>query len=318
MARKKPQAPPTWRDRLWTWLNTFSFYVYTALVLFLLLIGVLWTRVFVTVPPGQHGVMFRQFGGGTVTDRVWGEGLHVLPPWDRLTLYESRLQQEKIHIQILSDEGLTLGVTVSIRFRPDHRLLGFLHQDIGPEYYERLILPDVEAHVRQTFGNRSAYEIYASARDVVQELRRVPTLTRLGDEPGRGYIHIQELKLVDVDLPDVVEASIAEKYRQEQLMLEYRHRIAREEQEAERKRIEAKGIRDYNAIAGEISDDLLRWRDVEATKELAASPSSKVILLGGGGNTQSPLLFNLGADSAPAPAPTPTEAEPKPERPAPP
>lgn len=336
----KHEPPQTRGDRVWTWLNKFSFYVYTALVVFLLLIGMLWKRVFITIPPGHHGVMFRQFGEGTVTERVWGEGLHVIPPWDELTLYESRLQQQKVKIDILSDEGLTLGIVVSIRFRPNHCLLGYLHQDIGPEYYDRLIRPEVEAHVRQTFGNRPAHEIYASAKDVVQELRQVPMITRIGgrrdaegnilpqippletdevdelaqprdrctkEQRREGYIEVQELKLIDVDLPEIVVAAIAEKYRQEQLMLEYRHRITREEQEAERKRIEAKGIRDYNAIAGEVSEDLLRWRDVEATTELAKSPSSKVIVLGGGGSGQTPLLFNLSGDAAATPAPAPAE-----------
>jgi regulator of protease activity HflC (stomatin/prohibitin superfamily) len=300
---KKAQAPPTWGERLWGWYTAFSFYIYTTLVLMLLLIGVLWTRVFITVPPGHHGVMYRQFGAGTVTDRIWGEGLHVIPPWDRLTLYESRLQQQDLKINILSDEGLNIGVRVSVRFRPEHDMLGYLHQDIGPEYYERLIRPEVEAHVRQTFGNRPAHEIHSSAKDVIQELRKVPMITRLERDggPQNGYIYIQELKLVDVDLPEIVQAAIAEKYRQEQLMLEYRHKIVREDQEAERKRIEAKGIRDYNAIAGELSSDILRWRDIEATLELAKSPSSKVIMLGGGGGSQMPLVFSLGAD-APAPA----------------
>jgi len=344
---RKDKPPPTRADRVWKWLNTFSFYVYTVLVVFLLLLGVLWKRVFITVPPGHHGVMFRQLGEGTVTDKVWGEGLHVIPPWDRLTLYESRLQQQKIRIDILSDEGLTLGINVSIRFRPNHCLLGFLHQDIGPEYYDRLIRPDVEAHVRQTLGNRPAHEIYASAKDVVQELGQVPMITRVGGgrdaegnilaptsppdvdesvplrerctdkERREGYIELQELKLIDVDLPEIVVTAIAEKYRQEQLMLEYRHRLTREEQEAERKRIEAKGIRDYNAIAGEVSEDLLRWRDVEATTELAKSPSSKVIVLGGGGGGQTPLLFNLGSDATPAPAPAPAPAPSNDEAPTP-
>ena len=305
MAWRKQPEPQTWDDRAWRRLNQASFYVYTALVVALLIIGALWPRVFISVPAGHHGVMYRYFLGGTVTSEIWGEGLHVVPPWDHLTIYESRLQEQRISFAVLSDEGLDLEVLVSVRFRPDRDMLGYLHQDIGPDYYDRLVRPEVMAHVRRTFGSRPAHEIYSSAKDVLPELRNVPMITRLG-EAERGYVIIQEIKLVDVKLPDVVEAAIAEKYRQEQLMLEYRYKLSREEQEAERKRIEAKGISDYNRIAGTISPDVLRWRDIEATMEVAKAPSSKVIMLGGG---NSPVVFSMGVDPAvPAPAPTPTPA----------
>ena len=95
----------------------------------------------------------------------------------------------------------------------------------------------------------------------------------------------------------VVESAIAERYRQEQLMLEYRYRLEREDQEAERKRTEASGIRDYYRIIDELTpeqlrwSDILHWRDIDAASSLAQSPNSKVVVLGGGeGN----MMFNLG------------------------
>ena len=252
--------------------------------------------------------MFRYFAGGTVTDRVWGEGLHIIPPWDHLTLYEVRLQQRMLRFDVLSDEGLDLLVDVSVRFRPVSEMLGYLHRDVGPNYFERMIEPDLRAHVRQTFGNRPAHEIYSSANDLVLELRQVPPLGRLDvtqDEEGYPYVQIQEIKLVDLKLPEVVLAGIAEKYRQEQLMLEYRYRLGREEAEAERKRTEAAGIRDYNVIIGELSTDVLRWRDLDATAALANSPNSKVLVLGGGSGTGLSLLFNVGGDTTLAQPATP-------------
>ncbi len=285
-------------DRISDGFIALQFYVYTLLLIILLALGFLWPRMFITVPAGHHAVMYRHFAAGTVTDKIWGEGFHIIPPWDELTIYESRLQQRTLTFSVLSDEGLDLDIAVSVRFRPHRDQLGYLHQDIGPDYFERLIQPEVEAHVRRTFGNRPAHEIYSSSKDVLQELRNIPMITRIDDlsqeRPELGYIDVQEIKLVDIDLPDLVKAAIAEKYRQEQLKLEYTHRIERERQEAERKRIEAAGIRDYNRIAGEISPDLLRWRDIEATRELASAPSSKVVLLGAGTESRVPLLFGLG------------------------
>lgn len=310
MARDLPSdddAPPSLREQTGDLLTNLQFVTYTTVVVLLLALGYLWPRMFITVPTGSHGVMYRYFAGGTVTDRVWGEGLHVIPPWDHLTLYESRLQQRSLHFDVLSDEGLNLGVTISVKFRPYVEMLGYLHRDIGPDYFERLIEPDIQAHVRRTFGNRAAHEIYASANDLLPELRRVPELARIADSPDMPetpYVHIQEIKLVDIELPQIVQAAIADKYRQEQLMLEYRYKLEREEQEAQRKRTEAGGIRDYNRIIGELSPDVLRWRDLDATVQLASSPNSKVLVLGGSAAGSS-LLFNVGGgESTPPPAPS--------------
>ncbi|EYF04403.1 prohibitin family protein [Chondromyces apiculatus] len=288
--------PRTWRGRLAAWLVDAQFVAYTTLLVVLLILGFVWNRMFVTIQPGHHGVMYRFFAGGTVTDRIWGEGLQIIPPWDKLTIYETRLQQQTLKFDVLSEEGLNLGVETSVRYRPRQDMLGFLHQDIGTDYFERIVKPEVQAHVRRVFGGRPAQEIYSSARDILQELGRVPELGRVEDTDAglasRPYVQIQELKLLDVKLPAIVETAIADKYRQEQLMLEYRYKLEREEKEAERKRTEAAGIRDYNLIAARISPDLLRWKGVDATLELAKSPNTKVVVLGGGqGST--PVLLNL-------------------------
>lgn len=301
-------AAPAWRDRLDDALGRVQFATYLVLVVLLLALGLLWPRMFISIPTGSHGVMFRYFAGGTVVDQVWREGLQIVPPWDSLTLYESRLQQKLLRLNVLSEEGLELVVELSVRYRPYTEMLGHLHQDVGPEYFERMIEPDIAAHVRRLFGHRPAHELYASASDLLAELRRAPSLGRLaGDgEDSRVYVHIQEINLLSIRLPELVQRAIAEKYRQEQLMLEYRYKLERETHEAERKRTEAGGIRDYNSIMGELSPDTLRWRELDVTAELAKSPSSKVVLMGGAGSHPS-LLLNLGADQ---PAATPPATPP--------
>jgi regulator of protease activity HflC (stomatin/prohibitin superfamily) len=288
-------------------VQKIQFYSYTTVIILLLLLGVLWKRIFITVPAGSYGVMYRFFAGGTVTNRVWKEGLNIIPPWDSITIYETRLQTQTLKFDVLSEEGLNLEVTVAVRFRPNKEMLGFVHQDIGTEYFQRLVEPEVHAHVRRTFGARPAHEIYSSARDFLQELGQIPLLGRLEEDSGKysstPYVIIQELKLMDINLPDIVQTAIAEKYRQEQLMLEYRYKLDREEKEAERKRTEAAGIRDYNLIASKITPEILRWRSIEATAELAKSNNSKVVVLSGGQGAQ--MLLNVDADvmgGGPAPA----------------
>lgn len=285
----------TVRTRFLRRVQSIQFYAYTTAIVLLLVLGFLWQRIFITIPAGNHGVMYRFFAGGTVTNKVWNEGLTIIPPWDSITIYETRLQTKTLKFDVLSEEGLNLDVEVAVRFRPNKEMLGFLHQDIGQQYFERLVEPEVHAHVRRTFGTRPAHEIYSSARDFLQELGQIPVLGRLEEEAGKPqsmpYVVIQELKLMDIKLPEIVQQAIADKYQQEQLMLEYRYKLDREEKEAERKRTEAAGIRDYNLIASKVSPDLLRWRSIDATLELAKSPNSKVVVLGGNQGAQ--MLLNV-------------------------
>ena len=303
----RPPDDKSWslRDRFRAWLPRAQTVVYSALVLCLFVLGFLWQRMFVFVPPGHRGVMYRTVYGGTVTTRTWGEGLHVIPPWDKLTVYNLRLQQRTLDFKVLSDEGLTLGVKVAIRFRPDTEILGHLQKDIGAEYFDCLIKPEVESHIRRTFGGRPAHEVYASGRDVLQEVGQFSMIGRLEQSQvgsvSRQYVFVQELKLIQIDLPKVVEDAIVEKYHQEQLMLAYRYKLDREEKEADRKRTEAAGIRDFNQISGMATSDMLRWRSIDAAVDLAKSNNSKVIVLGGGQGGMS-MQLNLGEDASRPPS----------------
>jgi regulator of protease activity HflC (stomatin/prohibitin superfamily) len=302
------KRPPTWQERVSARLIDVQFYIYTLLLALLILATFLWPRIIITVPTGSQGVMFRTFGQGTVTERLWPEGIHIIPPWDTLTIYEVRLQHRILSFSVLSAEGLELTVKIAVRFRPNLAVLGYLHQDIGPEYFERLVRPEIEAHVRRAFGKRPVHELYSSSRGMLQELTQVPMLARRGvvtttgsdgDLDGVPYVDVQELKLTEIELPALIEAAIAEKFRQEQLMLEYEYKLEREEREAERKRTEAAGIRDYNLIAGEVSHDLLRWRSIDATAALTSAPSKVVVL--GGSNNGMQMLLDVGDDKGEAP-----------------
>ncbi len=189
MAKTRPK--PTLLERIAAQLIRAQFTIYTSLVLVLIVATFLWPRIFIVIPPGSRGVRFRFFGEGTVTDKTWPEGLHIIPPWDKLTLYVVRRQHQNLRFAVLSVEGLDLTVRVAVRFQPNIAILGYLHQDIGP--------------------------------------RNDP-----GELDGFPYVEVQELKLTGIELPAVVEVAIAEKYRQEQLMLEYEYKLEREEREAER------------------------------------------------------------------------------------
>ena len=148
----------TLSERVYRWLRKIKFRVYCTLIVVALCVAFLAPRIFIMVPSGSHAVMYRMFFGGTVTDSVWGEGMNIIPPWDNLTIYEMRMQQQTLKFKILSEEGLDIGVEVSIRFRPIRESLGYLHRDIGVDYFHRLIRPEVESHIRRTMGTRPVYE----------------------------------------------------------------------------------------------------------------------------------------------------------------
>ena len=309
-------------------IATQRLWFYIGLLTSALLLGALWNRVVRTIPAGHHAVMYYRLDGGTSTARAWDEGLYLIAPWNKLTAYETRLQTRTVSLKVPSEEGMEMSVSVALRFRPYVESLGYLHKDVGPDYFERLILPEVHGHLRKILGKRKAQEIYTGANGVLEEIARVPVLSRLRVELGQGgrpdnlqqdppYVLLEELRVLDIVRPTLVADAVNEKQRQEQLSLEYKHRLQREEQEAERKRVEAAGIHDYSRIAGTLSPDVLRWRNLETTLELARSNNAKVVVLG---NSQGalPMMLNLG-DSTTGPehiseTPRPNRSEPARER----
>lgn len=276
-------------------------WVYFGLLGAAILGALLWDRVMVTIPAGHHGVMYRRFGQGTLTERPFEEGLYVIAPWNKLTAYETRLQARTVTLKVLSAEGLELSISVVLRFRPYIESLGHLHQDIGPDYFDRLILPEVHEHVRKVLGTRPVQDISVGNRKILEELAHLSVLGRLrrdrrADAQAVPYVLLEEMRTLDIVRPQRVLDAISEKLRQEQLALEYQHRLAREQEEAQRKRVEAAGIRDYNRIAGSVQPGLLRWRSVDAALELARSNNTKVVVFGGP-SSGTPLMLNMGSGS---------------------
>lgn len=305
-------------QRVDEWWKRWRFYVYLSGLLVLLLLGFLWDRMVITVPAGSHGVRYRPFHEGTVTDKIWGEGTYFIPPWDSLTVYETRLQERSLTFSPLTKDGLQITLAVSIRYYPLTTNLGYLHKDIGPDYFKRLIQPSVEAYLRRVVGDRRAEEVYASEGSFLQESANLTLTVKNAMVP---YVRIDAVLVREIQLPEVVRRAINEKHQQEQLVLAYNFRIQTEEKEAERKRIEASGIRDFNTIAKDIKPEILRWRGIDATLALASSANAKVVIVGSGKDGL-PLILDTTSPAgaaepgarpgAPDPAASPTGPAPRP------
>ena len=291
------------------WWERNRFRVYIGGLLVLLFFAYFWPRMFITIHAGERGVMYRRFGGGVVLDRVWGEGLHVIPPWDVLAVYETRVQEKTFGFPTLTRDGLRIDLVVSVRYRPEMALLGHLHEDVGPRYYSRVIFPEIKSALRQTVGDRTAFEIYSTEGDVLQQALK-EAKAFIEQKP----IDLDQLVIEEIRLPPIVKQAIDQKHKQEQYLLEYEFRLQRAEREAERKRAEATGIRDYNAIIQQqgIDEDVLRWRGIEATLELSKSDNSKIIVIGGG-RDKLPIILDASKDESGGGGDGATDADNKPD-----
>lgn len=246
-------------------------------------------RIFVSIEAGHGGVLWRRFLRGTDLKHVYAEGFHIIPPWDRMTIYNLRIQQVPHEFIALSKDGLPIEVEVSIRFRPQGNKLPMLHQNVGPEYVEQIVKPEVQAMVRFVLAQYTPEEVYTSEGFLLNIIKQ----GALGQILER-HILLDDLLIKRLSLPELVRTAIESKLVQQQLVLEYPYRLDREQKEAERKRIEATGIRDFQleVMKGGAFDKYLRYQGVDATVRLASSPNAKVVVIGGGADGL-PVILNM-------------------------
>lgn len=250
-----------------------------APLLVVLIIGavLLWPRIFISIPPGQAGVVFRFFTG-TRTDYVYPAGLHIIPPWDTMNFYEIRNQITMHRFHVLSERGLEVELEIAIRYRPVIQQLGLLHQRIGPDYAFRVLVPQAESVLRRQLSGATAEGIYTNADGL---LDNAVNLARR--ELGRNYVNSEDVVIRTVTLPAQIKAAIEDKLTQRELLQSYAFRLSAAAQEADRLRDEARGIRDYQArIDSTLNDRLLQQTGIRATREIAGSENSSVILIGSG------------------------------------
>jgi regulator of protease activity HflC (stomatin/prohibitin superfamily) len=243
----------------------------------------------VSIGPGQAGVIFRPFGGGVDTlNPPLQEGVHVIAPWNKVYIYNIRQQELKETMKVLSQDGLDITLEASIWFQPSVSNLGKLHKYRGRNYINDVLKPAVRSATRAVVGRYTPEQIYSTKREAIQQEIFDETQQILKNQ----FVQLNKILVRDVTLPPTIKNAIERKLKQQQEALEYEFRLQKEKKEAERKRIEAEGIRDFQHIVTEgISDKLLRWKGIEATLKLAESTNSKVIVIGSGKDGL-PIILN--------------------------
>jgi regulator of protease activity HflC (stomatin/prohibitin superfamily) len=242
-------------------------------------IGYCWPKMVYTIHPGEAGVIWRRFGGGTVIDAVYTEGTTIIPPWDRLYVYNVRLQNADDSVRILTADGLEVGLDLSVRYKPVEKTIAQLHKNVGPDYVRAVVMPEVVNAVRQVVAHFKPDELYSTKPEQIQR-----DLVALGSRQTRDrFVVIDDVLIRAISLPPQIQAAVQKKLEAEQLALEWDYRIEQESKEARRKSIEAEGIRRFQQIVGEgLSEKLLQWKGIEASLELAKSSNSKVVVFGRG------------------------------------
>ncbi len=237
------------------------------------------SSMFYVIQPGERAIIFKKFTVGLVKDKIFEPGFHIIAPWNDLIKYDVREQRSEETLDVLDRNGLTLQVDVFVRYNPTMEQIGFLHEEIGPEYVNRVVVPEVRSAVRRIMGKFAAEEIYSTKRAEVEEEIYTETENVLQSK----NIEMQTLLIRSIKLPDQLKQAIETKLKQEQEALAYEFRLAREESEAERKRIEAEGIAGFNRIINQsLTDNVLKQRGIEATLELANSQNAKIVIIGSG------------------------------------
>lgn len=312
-------TPPSFRRRARLWVERHAISFYAATLTFLLALLAVAPAVFIEVPAGHVGVLWLRFMGGTVTDRVYGEGLRMIFPWDVMAVYDVRLRNETRRYEAVSANGMAMTVEVAVRYRINPPAAGLVHKLAGPSYAEILVHPQMASLIYEFVSKGNPEDFYSFNRGEIQDFLLKRAREQFPSPNEENEIHADHLRasmiLIDdvmvngITLPPLVRLAVDRKIEQQQIMQEYDFRVAREAKERDRKRIEAEGIRDFQEIvARNITPEYLRLRGVEATRAFADSPNAKTIIIGGRDGL--PVILNTGDDARTAPVGVPTPAAP--------
>ena len=243
-----------------------------AVVFFILAV----LQCFTIIPAGNVGVV-DVFG--VVSDNTIKSGINLVNPLAHIIKFSIQTTEHKETMQTLSREGLTIGLEISVLYHLDPDSAASVYRKIGTDYTEVVLVPQFRSISRAVTASFQASALYSSERerlgtDIQEELAKVTA--------PRGIV-VETTPLRNVALPSQLTDAIEQKQRAEQESQRMEFVLTKEKQEADRKRIEAKGIADFQTIVAQgISDPLLRWKGIEATEKLAGSANTKVIIVGAG------------------------------------
>jgi regulator of protease activity HflC (stomatin/prohibitin superfamily) len=330
-------SPPQMRGGVRRFLRFMSS-IAIGLMVTVFAILMLWPYMVITVPPGHVGVLWKRINGidpycwcfvgrGTVLDprQLREEGLHVIAPWDKLYIYNLRLQSKTLQITAISKDGVNVLAQMNVRFQLVHRSVGVLHKFIGPNYLMSIVAPEIGSLAREIISRYPAQEVYTSRQKIQAEIRqgaqqRLDAHLNMLVQPEameqpdphhyndflRNSMRFLDTLVLNIELPPQIVAAINRQTEQFYQIQEYKFRVAREAEESKRKQVEANGIAAFQrTVSKGISESYLRWRGIEATLALARSPNSKIVVIGSGKDGLPIILGNVDTPSNTGNSPQP-------------
>jgi regulator of protease activity HflC (stomatin/prohibitin superfamily) len=218
---------------------------------------------------------------GRVTGETLGEGIHLINPLKTNNELSIQTQTKKEEANVPSSEGLMISLDTSLIYHLNPDRAAEVFQKIGADYENLVIEPMLRAAIREATASHTANALYTGEREMVAK----QIYDQLTSELSKRGLTVENVLLRDIQLPATLKAAIEAKQQAEQESLAMNFRLQKETQEAQRKRIEAAGVRDFQQIVAQgITPSLLEWKGIEATENLAKSPNSKVVVIGNNKN----------------------------------
>jgi regulator of protease activity HflC (stomatin/prohibitin superfamily) len=263
--------------------------------------GIVNTAGIIIIILGLASSMVRQIGAGEVgvqtlfgkvQNNVLESGLHIINPLVQVTTFSIRTENYTMSaksnegqiqgddaIRVLSSDGLEVTIDLSVLYRVNPDKAPFILQNIGENYEDKIVRPVTRTAIRDNAVNYQAVDLYSTKREEFQ-FKINKTIT---DNFAKNGLEVQQVLVRNISLPATVRASIESKIQAEQDAQKMQFVLQKERQEADRKRVEAQGIADYQRIiSAGLTDKQLQYQAILAQKEIATSANAKVIIIGGG------------------------------------
>jgi regulator of protease activity HflC (stomatin/prohibitin superfamily) len=254
----------------------------------IIIIGIL-SSMFKQIDAGKVGVKSLY---GKVQSDVLESGLHLVNPLLDVTVFDVQTQNytmSAIHdegskegddaIRVLSNDGLEVVIDLTVLYRVIPGDAPKILKGIGENYTDKIVRPVTRTRIRDNAVYYDAVALYSTKRNEFQQ-RIFKTIE--ADFKSRGLV-LEQLLIRNINLPASVKTTIESKINAEQEAQKMQFVLQKEKQEAERKRVEAQGIADYQRIiASGLTDKQLQYEQIKAQKEIATSSNAKIIFMGKG------------------------------------
>ncbi len=242
------------------------------------------SQCFTVIPAGHVGIV--DFFG-RVSALTLKAGINLRNPLARIIKMSIKTQEISEVMDVPSKEGLSVTLDASLLFHLDPEKAGEIYKTVGEDYAKVILIPQFRSATRGVTAMYDAKALYTSEREA---LAQAVTKELAKAVAPRGIV-IESVPLRKIGLPAGLSASIEQKLQSEQESQRMQFVLQKEQQEAERKGIEATGIANYQKIVSQsLSNEVLRLKGIEATEKLANSTNSKVIVIGGADGL--PLILN--------------------------